>query len=88
MNYIDIGKKYIDLIGLIPIAVVALCFMSKNDLNNHLKKKCVLLTMNLLIFILVYLLLMHFNVNKWISICTALVMWIILYLMLKKYICN
>ena len=80
-------KKYFDIVGLLPLTIIAMCFLkNENDVNNHLKKTCVSSCVNLIIFFPVYFILLFFNVNKWISITIALLLWFIFTFLQKKYI--
>ena len=79
-------KKYIDLFGFVPVIIIVMCFMkTETELNNHLKKSCISLVINLLVSVFVYLLLMYFRVDKWISIFTSLILWFVLSF-LKRYL--
>jgi hypothetical protein len=78
-------KKYIDFITLIPIGIVTMVFIADKELNSHTKNACVGLLVYLFIFTIVYFMLLHLKVNKWIAIGLAIIMWVILTILRKKY---
>jgi len=78
-------KKYLDLITLIPVAIVTMIFIADKELGNHAKNTCIGLLVYLFIFAIVYFMLLHLKVNKWVAVTIALVLWVILTVLRKKY---
>jgi hypothetical protein len=78
-------KKYLDLITLIPIGIVTMIFIADKELGNHTKNTCIGLLVYLFIFAIVYFMLLQLKVNKWVAVTIALVLWVILTVLRKKY---
>ena len=78
-------KKYLDLLSLIPIGIVTMVFIADKELSNHTKNTCVGLLAYLFIFVVVYFMLLHLQVNKWVAIAIALILWVIITILKRKY---
>lgn len=78
-------KKYLDLLTLIPIGLVTMIFIADRELGSHAKNACIGLLAYLFIFALVYFMLLHLKVNKWVAIAISLILWVILTVLRKKY---
>ena len=78
-------KKYLDLITLIPMGIVTMIFIADKELGKHAKNACIGLLVYLFIFAIVYFMLLHLKVNKWVAVTIALVLWVILTVLRKKY---
>jgi len=78
-------KKYLDLITLIPVAIVTMIFIEADkELGNHAKNTCIGLLVYLFIFAIVYFMLLYLKVNKWVAVTIALVLWVILTVLRKS----
>jgi accessory gene regulator protein AgrB len=78
-------KKYLDLLTLVPIGIVTMVFIAEKELGLHAKNTCIGLLAYLFVFSIVYFMLLHMKVNKWVAIAIALVLWIIITSLRKKY---
>lgn len=79
--------KYIEFLAIIPI-LFTVCFLKKReDLHKHTIERCISVLISLVISVLVYIMLVHYNVNKWIAITISLILWII-FTFMKKRVCN
>jgi hypothetical protein len=78
-------KKYLDLLTLIPIGLVTMVFIADKELNIHAKNTCISLLLYLFIFSIVYFMLLHLKINKWLAISIAMILWIIITILRKKY---
>lgn len=78
-------KKYLDYFTLIPIGIVTMLFMTDTDLCLHCKNTCLFLLSYLLIFCFLYIILLYMKMNKWMVVSIAIVLWILLISLKKKY---
>ena len=79
--------KYLEFLAIIPI-LFTMCFLKKReDLHKHTIERCIMLFISLIISVLIYIMLMHYNVNKWVAATISLILWI-LFTFMKKSICN
>jgi hypothetical protein len=79
-----IHLKIKQILIFIPIAIIAMIFVTEKDIHQHTKNTCIGLSIYLLVFMVIYLLILKFNCKKWIVILLALILWIILTLLRKK----
>ena len=80
-------KKYLSWIGLLPIALVTMVFLTEKEMNRHAEKMCFGLLISLIIFGLLYFMLLHLQVNRWLAIGIAFSLWIVMFF-LKKQLYN
>jgi hypothetical protein len=78
-------KKYLDLLTLVPIGILTMVFITDKELGLHCKNTCIGLVAYLFVISIVYLMLLYLKLNKWVAISIAIVLWIILSVLRKKY---
>jgi hypothetical protein len=78
-------KKYLDLLTLVPIGIIAMVFISDKELGTHCKNTCIGLLAYLFVIFILYCMLLHIKLTKWVAITIAMVLWVILSLLRKKY---
>ena len=77
-------KKYLKFLGFVPIAFMF--FLNENELKDHAKLQCVILLLTFLIFTATYILLVWSNINKYVVIGIAIVLWIIAMVAKNKFL--
>lgn len=70
-------KKYLSWVGIIPFTLVTMVFLTENELYKHASKTCFGLLLGLIIYSLLYFMLLHLHVNKWVAISIAFILWVI-----------
>lgn len=68
--------KYLTLLQLLPIPIIALFFVAEEELPKHSRCMCVSLLISLAIF-MTFILMIYLKVNKIVAIATALILWLI-----------
>jgi hypothetical protein len=76
--------NFVSWFGIIPITIILMGFITKEDLNDHTEKICFGLLLSLVIYLILYFLLIYVNFNKWVSLTIALVLWVISFFMKRK----
>jgi ABC-type transport system involved in multi-copper enzyme maturation permease subunit len=76
--------NFVSWFGLIPITIILMGFITKEDLNDHTEKICFGLLLSLVIYLILYFLLIYVNFNKWLSLTIAMVLWIISFFMKRN----
>ena len=81
-------KNCIDLFKFIPLAIIILCFKKeRDDLHNQTKNNCVTLFGSFVIFIILYILFIKCELNKWVSIIISLILWTV-FMLIKDNLCS
>lgn len=79
-------KKYLKLLSFIPLTFIVMLFLNETELKDHCKLQCVGLLLTFLIFIITYILLIYNNINKYVVIGIAIVLWIISIVVKNKFL--
>ena len=77
-------KQYISWLGILPITIILMGFITEDDLHKHAEKTCFSLLLSLVIFITLYFMLLYMNINKWIALLIAIILWIISFFIKRK----
>ena len=77
-------KKYLSRIGLFPIALVTMIFLTEKEMDKHAEKMCFGLLLHLIIFSLLYFMLLHLKVNRLVAISIAMILWIVTFFIRQK----
>lgn len=76
-------KKYLSWLGLLPITIIMMGFLTEDDITEHTEKTCFGLLLTLIIFIILYSMLLYMNVKKWVALIIATVLWFISFFIKK-----
>lgn len=80
--------KCISIFKFIPIGIILLFFIKeKDDICNHTKNTCISLLGSFFIFLILYILFVKCDANKWISIIISILLWII-FIVFKEKLCS
>jgi len=74
--------KYIKMLGLLPIALVPMVFISDGEIHKYTEKICFKYLLYLIIFGLLYCMLLH--MNKWFAISIATFLWVLSFFIKQK----
>lgn len=77
-------KKYLSWLGLLPITIIVLGFLKDDDLNKHTEKTCFGLLLSLITFVILYIMLIHFKLKKWVALIIASILYIISFFIKMK----
>jgi len=78
--------KYTELIGLIPMLIIVTLVVDTHiDVEKRIKHGCVTCVMYLLLFLLLYVLLLHVKLNKYVAIGIILFLWIVIFFIRRKF---
>lgn len=77
-------KKYLSWFGLIPLTLVTMVFLTEKELHDHAAKTCFGMLLGLIVYSLLYFMLLHLQVNKWVAIMIACVLWIFAFFVKKQ----
>ena len=81
-------KNCINLFKFIQLAIIGLCFIKeKEDIHNHTKNNCVILFGSFVIFIILYILFIKCDIDKWVSIIISIILWIV-FMLIKDNLCG
>lgn len=80
-----------DYMELIPITLLTLLFIGfQNDDRHHMTKECkktlIKVIISLLVMGFLFFMLIHTNINKFILIIIAIMLWLILYFIKRNFI--
>jgi len=78
--------NYLDLLKIIPIALIALFFLTEEDMTESVKDTCVYLFIYLILFLMVYLSCMNKKKHRFVVIVIAIILYIVFILFSKKFI--
>lgn len=76
--------KYISWFGLIPVSIILMGFITEDDLCKHTEKVCFGLLLSLIVFTILYFMLLHLKVKKYIALSIATSLWIIAFVIRRK----
>ena len=77
-------KKYISWFGLLPISIIFMGFLTEDDLSKHTERACFGLLLTLVIFIIMYFMLLHLNIKKWVALFIATALWVVSFFIKRK----
>lgn len=77
-------KKYFDLLGLLPIALITLCFLTEEDLHKKTKNLCIGNLLSLSIFIALYIMLLFLKIRKCIALSISIILWVLFVIVRKR----
>ena len=85
-NNIIFIKKCCKLIGLIPLAIIAMFFLKEEELQEHAKVQCIGLLLALFIFTLLYSMLIFGKIKKYKALFLTVFLWLIFKIIERKVI--
>ena len=72
-------KEYITFVSILPIVLTTALALSDDELINHSKSQCFGLTLTVFLYGVIYILLTHAQINKYLAIALAAAGWAILF---------
>lgn len=76
-------NKYMSWVGIIPITIILMGFLTEDDLSKHTEQTCVGLLLSLIVFITLYFMLLYGKLKKWVALIFGTVLWCIAFLIKK-----
>ena len=71
-------KKYLSFVSLLPLSIVTMIFLTEKEMTMYTEKTCFGLLLTLIMFGLLYFMLLHMQVNRWIAIGIGICLWIVI----------
>ena len=77
-------KNITDLLSLLPIALITLCFVTEDNLYNKTKNLCIGQILYLFLFSSLYIMLLFLKIKKWVALFISMILWILLVIFRKS----
>ena len=77
-------KKLSEWMSLLPLALVTFVFLTEKEMGKHAKTQCLSLLLMLILYGILYFLLIHLKVNRYIAIGAAVLLWALIIFVRKK----
>ena len=79
-------KEHVSWIGFLPIALITIMLASDTDTNKYTGKICLSILISLTVIVLLYFMLEHMKIKKWVAITIALILWVIAIIVKKQFL--
>ena len=78
-------KEIYNIMTIIPITVLIMFFLSESEVREHARLNCIFYFINLLMFLLLYVMCVILKIKKWICLTTMVILFMLLFIF-KKYV--
>jgi hypothetical protein len=72
-------KRYLEIIAMcLPAIIIFITLQSHEEIKTHAKKTCINLCCSLLCFTFLFFLLSSLHINRYVSVCIAITVYLVL----------